>query len=709
MSKYDDYQLALFQQCATDLEESGMIHQRLTRKQREEFESWRLKTEMANDANKQQELKGTTTTSKKAAPVPNNVQARKIARSTISKAIKWQALDDERGDDEYQDEYEDEYKDDEADDEDDLIQQNSRNRVGRPPRLIQDKRSNMSAKRKKESDSKELEGCKQTTLAPSSPKKSKRRTSETDTVYDEDEDVEDQATTSKPRDSRKPRKPTTNTEKKKGVCKKGQRAPAESPKKQGRPTKIRKKENYDDNEKSVSSSPFAYPLKILPNQLVLQDDLIGEGRIGRVVTAKYGQLLVACKTRRTNQPRIQFEQRLARELEFAALLSVCRAVNQYVGVLSCKRSDLVYKTPRKCQHGKDEIEHFAVQRYYKHGDLLEYLDSKNSGRLHPLEILRIAINLFSAITDAHDIGIGLVDIKRENVLIDNSGSAVLTDFGSCVRMDGAKFIMLEDTEDGVNWTDEVAAPEMIDERKFYLASDVFMGTVIVGELLMSPMKSESFQSQVLRRRRRRGVVDFQSEMIPLPLRAFCPLLQMGFHNDPRKRLTAAKALNFVEQLHSASFAVSMKQQLRVISNENTFTDNQTYTSNNTSIQEEDDDDTDVCMADQSSLSSNVSLKEVPEYGSTIDDGTNKWPADPQCYTLAPMDREKNIHDLRIMAEAGLNRSDGYDSRNSPCVTAEDSDGEPEEDQVQLIPNSRHVDRLSPPFDDNTTTQKNAES
>ena len=112
--------------------------------------------------------------------------------------------------------------------------------------------------------------------------------------------------------------------------------------------------------------------------MIFQDNTnLGEGRVGQVITAKYGQMLVACKTRRTKQPRIQFEQRLARELEFAAILSVCRSMNPYLGVLTCKRSELVFDPPKRKIAAKDELEHFAIQRYYKHGDLLEYVHKKN--------------------------------------------------------------------------------------------------------------------------------------------------------------------------------------------------------------------------------------------------------------------------------------------------------------------------------------------
>ncbi|KAG2223125.1 hypothetical protein INT45_005681 [Circinella minor] len=320
-------------------------------------------------------------------------------------------------------------------------------------------------------------------------------------------------------------------------------------------------QDEQENNKGPSNNiTFPFPLKIQPSELIFQGNTnLGEGRVGQVITAKYGQMLVACKTRRTKQPRIQFEQRLARELEFAAILSVCRSMNPYLGVLTCKRSELIFDPPKRKIAAKDELEHFAIQRYYKHGDLLEYVHKKNGGQLHPLEVLKIAIHLFSAIADAHDLDIGLVDIKRENVLIDTGGSAVLTDFGSCVKMNGADIIDLNDTEDGVCWTDEVAAPEMIGKREFYLASDVFMTTLIVGELLMSPMSSEVFQKEFLRRKQKFGLVDFQVNMVPPPFRAFCPLLKQGLINDPLERLTALKGLQFLEDMYHASFDIKLKE------------------------------------------------------------------------------------------------------------------------------------------------------
>ena len=45
--------------------------------------------------------------------------------------------------------------------------------------------------------------------------------------------------------------------------------------------------------------------------------------------------------------------------------------------MTCKRSELVYDPPRRNITAKDEMEHYAIQRYYKHGDLLEYVHKKN--------------------------------------------------------------------------------------------------------------------------------------------------------------------------------------------------------------------------------------------------------------------------------------------------------------------------------------------
>lgn len=99
---------------------------------------------------------------------------------------------------------------------------------------------------------------------------------------------------------------------------------------------------------------------------------------------------------------------------------------------------------------------------------------------------------------------------------------------------------LEDEE--VAWTTNVAAPEMIKSQLFYKASDVFMATLIVAELLTVELSDKQFYSQVLKRRKN-GSVQFSSTLLHKRYNAFFPLLELGLSDKPKDRPSAKEMLN----------------------------------------------------------------------------------------------------------------------------------------------------------------------
>ena len=121
---------------------------------------------------------------------------------------------------------------------------------------------------------------------------------------------------------------------------------------------------------------------------------------------------------------------------------------------------------------------------------------------------------------------------------------------------------------------------MIGKREFLLTSDVFMTTLIVGELLMSPMSSDVFQKEFLRRKHKFGLVDLQVNMVPPPFRAFCPLFKQGLINDPLERLTASKGLEFLEHMYHASFDMKLRETSLFCSSSSSSSSSSSTTTNN---------------------------------------------------------------------------------------------------------------------------------
>lgn len=103
-------------------------------------------------------------------------------------------------------------------------------------------------------------------------------------------------------------------------------------------------------------------------------------------------------------------------------------------------------------------------------------------------------------------------------------------------------------EEEVAWTMNVAAPEMINSHKFSKASDVFMACLIIAELLTVDLSDAQFNLNVLNRDKDDGSVKFTSRAINNRYKTFFPLLTLGLANEPEKRPTASKVLNYLLQM-----------------------------------------------------------------------------------------------------------------------------------------------------------------
>ncbi|KAI9016492.1 kinase-like domain-containing protein [Phycomyces nitens] len=294
-----------------------------------------------------------------------------------------------------------------------------------------------------------------------------------------------------------------------------------------------------------------FPLQIDPKDLVIyRDKIIGEGYTGLVLKAAYKGIDVACKCRRHSRMRITYNQNIRHELEYAAKLSCCRFINKYIGLVDCVYSDMTFLPKLKADafRGNQEVRDvYVIQQYYENGDLREYLE-KRGQNLHPFEVLQIAISLFAALTDAHKLDIGIVDLKLENILIDSAGSGWLTDFGSCVEFKGENEVYLPME---LKWTKEVAAPEMIQDRIFTKKSDVFMATVILCEIMTPRLTDTQFYEQVVIRSK--NGIEFRTDAIAPMYRHFLRLLKSGLHYNYQDRNSAMEGLQYLENMRTASF------------------------------------------------------------------------------------------------------------------------------------------------------------
>lgn len=195
------------------------------------------------------------------------------------------------------------------------------------------------------------------------------------------------------------------------------------------PEPIVKEEETDESPLEILEGGQQIQIK----DLVVLDTVLGEGQIGTVNLAKYKNLLVACKSKRSRTKREPFYFQIQRELKFAAKLSVCRNINRYIGWIYCERSKVEPDVNDK--YGVMKL--YVIQRYVANGDARSYLDKRGKhaslskmydkwlrrileSTFQPAEVLQASICLFSALADAHELGIGIVDLKLENFLVRNT-------------------------------------------------------------------------------------------------------------------------------------------------------------------------------------------------------------------------------------------------------------------------------------------------
>lgn len=99
--------------------------------------------------------------------------------------------------------------------------------------------------------------------------------------------------------------------------------------------------------------------------------------------------------------------------------------------------------------------------------------------------------------------------------------------------------------------------EMISNDRFYKSSDVFMGMMLIGELLAAHMEDEEYQSEVLLRDES-GLVFPQTEKLHPIYHEFFPILKQGLENDPTQRPTALEVYEYFDRIRQAALDAAMR-------------------------------------------------------------------------------------------------------------------------------------------------------
>jgi TolB-like protein/Tfp pilus assembly protein PilF len=117
--------------------------------------------------------------------------------------------------------------------------------------------------------------------------------------------------------------------------------------------------------------------------------------------------------------------------------------------------------------------------------VLEYIDGKPlEGPLPLEEAVRLALQITSALEEAHGRGILHRDLKPANILVTTKGSAKLLDFGLAKLTMGGDADLTKTVEGTVMGTAAYMAPEQIEGKLCDARSDVFSFGAVLYEMLV---------------------------------------------------------------------------------------------------------------------------------------------------------------------------------------------------------------------------------
>jgi serine/threonine-protein kinase len=166
--------------------------------------------------------------------------------------------------------------------------------------------------------------------------------------------------------------------------------------------------------------------------------------------------------------------------------------------------------------------------------VMEYVDGGNLRRLissRPLSVeegIRICIDICSALQYAHDLGVIHRDVKPQNILLDSSLRAKLTDFSVARAIEGSDYLRT------VVGTRRYMAPEQLSGNYDHRA-DIYSVALILHEMLTGKLPFASDETDLIQKSKRVSEVNI-SESLPDELRE---IVRKGLEPSPRNRYQSA--------------------------------------------------------------------------------------------------------------------------------------------------------------------------
>ena len=144
--------------------------------------------------------------------------------------------------------------------------------------------------------------------------------------------------------------------------------------------------------------------------------------------------------------------------------------------------------------GQSQEMNYIVMEYVEGTDLKDYVRQK--GALHPIEAVRIMMQIVSAIAAAHQNRIIHRDIKPQNILIDKEGNVKITDFGIAVALSDTSLTQTNTLLGSVHYL----SPEQAKGGMATIQTDIYALGIVLYELLTGkvPFDGESAVSIALK-------------------------------------------------------------------------------------------------------------------------------------------------------------------------------------------------------------------
>ena len=161
----------------------------------------------------------------------------------------------------------------------------------------------------------------------------------------------------------------------------------------------------------------------------------------------------------------------------------------------------------------DENNYYMITEYLPKGSLYEYLHNKRK-KLTEKQKIKIALQIAIAIQYIHSRKILHCDLKSSNVLLDENFKIKLSDFG-------LSYFMSEIPKGTVFGTYHWMAPEILNDGKYEITSDIFSYGMILWELLTGTTPySNIFGNSIVNKESIKNYIkqkfDNNEEIAPIP-------------------------------------------------------------------------------------------------------------------------------------------------------------------------------------------------